>query len=280
MRTGLLICHRSSTESRRLDRGIDAEEEEYFNGDDDEGDVAPPFISAAALASRADSPLNAIKRRRRIPIAPSKLPRPQGLVLPRTPPLPSLLDYGDEEEEEIGPPSPPEIASPVTPLKALCKENTPTPLSPSMDVPPSPRLAHRQISRPSSIPRRRTHEEDDNILESLLRPKGSPSSPPLSEPPTKLNLKPSQLPPIRLSEKRRRENDEDELLERLASKPKRADLGTQKRDEPVGGRATAMKPGDDPPKRMKVMFRPLGMTVAQSTSPVPPDPGAKDGDTG
>jgi protein phosphatase-4 regulatory subunit 3 len=149
-----------------------------------------------------------------------------------------------------------------------------------MDVPPSPRLAHRQISRPSSIPRRRTHEEDDNILESLLRQKGSPSSPSLSEPPTKLNLKSSQLPPIRLSEKRRRENDEDELLERLASKSKRADLGTQKRDEPVGGRAAAMKPGDDPPRRMKVMFRPLGMTVAQSTSPVPPDPGPKDRDTG
>ncbi|KAF8559134.1 DUF625-domain-containing protein [Imleria badia] len=271
---------RNSTEPRRLDRSIDAEEEEYFNGDDDEGDAAPPFISSAAFASRAGSPLNAIKRRRRIPVAPSKLPRPQGLVLPRTPPLPSLLDYGDEEEE-IGPPSPPEASSPITPSKALSKENPPTPLSPSMDVPPSPRLAHRQIPRPSSIPRRRTHEEDDNILESLLRQKGSPSpsSPSLSESSTKANLK-SQLPPIRLSEKRRRETDEDELLERLASKPKRADLGTQKRNEPIGGRAAAMKPGDDPPKRMKVMFRPLGMTVAQSTSPVPPDPGAKDGDTG
>jgi len=278
VRTGLQICHRNSSESRRLDRSIDAEEEEYFNGDDDEGDAAPPFISSAALASRVGSPLNAIKHRRRVPIAPSKLPRPQGLVLPRTPPLPSLLDYGDEEEEEIGPPSPPEISSPVTPLKVLCKENSPTPLSPSIDVPPSPRLAHRQISRPSSIPRRRTREEDDNILETLLRQKGSPSSPSLNEPSTKSNLK--SLPPIRLSEKRRRENDEDELLERLASKPKRADLGTQKRDEPLGGRAAAMKPGDDPPKRMKVMFRPLSMTVAQSTSPVPPDPGTKDGDTG
>lgn len=277
MRTGLQICHRNSSESRRLDRSIDAEEEEYFNGDDDEGDAAPPFISSAVFASRARSPLNAIKHRRRIPIAPSKLPRPQGLVLPRTPPLPSLLDYGDEEEE-IGPPSPPEISSPVTPSKVFTKENSPTPLSPSMDVPPSPRLAHRQISRPSSIPRRRTREEDDNILETLLRQKGSPSSPSLNESPTKSNLK--SLPPIRLSEKRRRENDEDELLERLASKPKRADLGTQKKDEPLGGRAAAMKPGDDPPKRMKVMFRPLGMTVTQSASPVPPDPGAKDGDTG
>ncbi|KAF8138310.1 component of IIS longevity pathway SMK-1-domain-containing protein [Boletus edulis] len=269
---------RNSTEPRRLDRSIDAEEEEYFNGDDDEGDVAPPFISSAALASRAGSPLNAIKRRRRIPIAPSKLPRPQSLVLPRTPPLPSLQDYGDDEEE-IGPPSPPETSNPITSPRALSKENSPTPFSPSLDVPPSPRLAHRQISRPSSIPRRRNHEEDDSTLELLLRPKGSPSSPSLSEPSTKSQLK-SRLPPIRLSEKRRRENDEDEPLERLASKPKRADLGTQKRDEPVGGRAAAMKSGDDPPKRMKVMFRPLGKTVSQSASPVPPDPGAKDGDTG
>lgn len=279
----MLICYRNSTDSRRADRGIDAEEEEYFNGDDDEGDAAPPFISSAALASRAGSPLNAIKRRRRVPIAPSKLPRPQGLVLPRTPPLPSLLDYGDDDddEEEIGPPSPPETSLPVTPSKTLSKENLSTPLSPSMDVPPSPRLAHRQIPRPSSIPRRRTHEEDDNILESLLRQKGSPSSSPsLSEPSTKPNPK-SQLPPMRLSEKRRREtDDEDELLQRLASKPKRTDLGTQKRDEAIGGRAAAMKLGDDPPKRMKVTFRPLAMTVAQSTAPVPPDPGAKDGDMG
>ena len=212
-----------------------------------------------------------MKRRRRIPIAPSKLPRPQGLILPRTPPLPSLLDYGDDDDEEIVSSSPSETSSPVTSSKALSKESSPTPFSPSVDVPPSPRLAHRQIPRPSSIPRRRSHEDDDNILESLLRQKGSTSSP-----------KPSpHIPSIRLSEKRRRENDDDdEMLERLANKPKRTDLGTQKRDEPVGGRATAMKPGDDPPKRMKVMFRPLGMTAAQSTSPIPPDPGPKDGDTG
>lgn len=279
MRTGLLTCRRNSTESRRLDRGIDAEEEDYFNGDDDEGDAAPPFISSAALASRAGSPLNAIKRRRRVAIAPSKLPRPQSLVLPRTPLLPSLLDYGDEEEEEVGPSSPPPTSSPVTPSIALSKESPSTPLSPSMDVPPSPRLAHRQISRPSSIPRRRTHEEDDSVLESLLRQKGSPSSSLLIEPSTKPNLK-SQSSPIRLSEKRRRENDEDEPLERLASRPKRADLGAQKSDEPVGGRAAAMKPGDEPHKRMKVMFRPSVTTVTQSTSPVPPNSGVKDGDTG
>ncbi|KAG9317314.1 component of IIS longevity pathway SMK-1-domain-containing protein [Chiua virens] len=255
---------RNSTDSRRADRSIDAEEEEYFNGDDDEGDAAPPFISSTAVASRAPSPLEVIKRRPRIAVAPSKLPRPQGLVLPRTPPLPSLLDYGDEDEEEIGP------SSPETSTR-LTKKSSPSPLSPSLDVPSSPRLAHRQISRPSSIPRRRTHEDDDNVLESLLRQKGSTCSP-------KPNHK-SQLPPIRLSEKRRRENDDDEQLERLANKPKRADLGSQRREESVGGRA-AMKPGDDPPKRMKVMFRPLGVAVAQSTSPVPPDPGAKDGDTG
>lgn len=233
--------------------------------------MAPPFISSAALASRGGSPPNVMKRRRRIPIAPSKLPRPQGLVLPRTPALPSLLDYGDDDEE-VGPPSTSELSSSIIQSKTLSKESSPTPLSPSMDVPPSPRLAHRQIPRPSSIPRRRSHE-DDGILESLLRQKGSAAS---SKPNTK-----SQLTPVRLSEKRRRENDdEDEMLERLATKPKRADLGTQKRDEPTGGRAATMKSGDDPPKRMKVMFRPLSTIVAQSTSPVPPDPGAKDGDTG
>ncbi|KIJ69852.1 hypothetical protein HYDPIDRAFT_104481 [Hydnomerulius pinastri MD-312] len=270
---------RGFRDPRRMGRNTDAEEEDYFNGDDDESDALPPYISSPNLGGRAASPLSALKRKRRGAMVAAKALRPQSLVLPRTPPLPSLMDYG-EEDEDIGPPTPPDTSSTSPTSKTSPKENPSSPLSHSADIPPSPRLAHRQIPRPSSLPRRRSSEEDDNLLESLLRPRGVPLSPSLSEDIVKLSSK-AQLPPIRLSEKRRREeDDEDELLERLASKPKRADLGTQRGDEPVGGRAGSTKPGDDPPKRMKVMFRPTSIAAAQSTSPVPSEPGAKDGDTG
>ncbi|KAF9238811.1 component of IIS longevity pathway SMK-1-domain-containing protein [Melanogaster broomeanus] len=222
-----------ASESRRLGRNIDAEEEDYFNRDDDEADTPPPFISSANLGGRAASPLSIMKRKQRGAMAWSKSARPQGLTLPRTPPLPSLMDYGDDDED-IGPPTPPESSSPVPSSKTISKENPTTPLSPSLDIPPSPRLAHRQVPRPASLPRRRSSEEDDSVLESLLRSKGVPLSPSIGEDPAKLAGKTkAQLPSIRLSEKRRREDDDDELLERLATKTKRADVGAKRLTNPV-----------------------------------------------
>ncbi|KAF9226763.1 DUF625-domain-containing protein [Gyrodon lividus] len=270
---------RTSTDSRRMGRNSDVEEEEYFNRDDDEADTPPPFISSANLGGRAASSLNAIKRKQRGAMAHSKGLRPQGLVLPRTPPLPSLLDYGDDDDD-IGPPTPPETSPPIPVSKTPSKENPSTPLSSFVDIPPSPRLAHRQISRPPSLPGRRLSEEDHSVLEPLLCPRDPPLSPSIGEDPAKPSTK-AQLPPIRLSGKRRRDDDEEDgLLERLASKPKRTDLGAQKGGGPISGRAAAMKLGDDPPKRMKLMFRPTSIAITQSASPVPSEPGAKDGDTG
>lgn len=205
-------------------------------------------------------------------MVPSKF-RPQSLVLPRTPALPSLMDYGEEDED---------AESPSAALSGSPQESdtAPSPSSPGTDVPPSPRLIHRQISRPSNIPRRRSVEEDDNLLVSLTRPKLQTLSLPPSD---TVTLSPKvSLPPIRLGEKRRREEEEDELLERLASRSKRTDLGAHKVDEAISGRQKAAnKPGDDPPKRMKVMFRPLSIAGSQQpSSPVPSETSAKDGDTG
>ncbi|KAL4076285.1 component of IIS longevity pathway SMK-1-domain-containing protein [Scleroderma citrinum] len=263
--------------SFRIGRPIDAEEENYFNADDDDSDQPPPFISSPNLSGRSSSPLNVFKRKRRGALVPSKY-RPQNLVLPHTPALPSLMDYGEEDEDVEPPFSAALPGSPQEPDTAL------SPSSPGLDIPPSPRLIHRQISRPSNIPRRRSVEEDDNLLESLTRPKVQPLSLPPSDTAT-LSQKAS-LPPIRLSEKRKREEeedeDEDELLERLVNKPKRADLGARKDDEAVSARAKATsKQGDDPPKRMKVMFRPLSIAVSQRpSSPVSSETSAKDGDIG
>ncbi|KIK74278.1 hypothetical protein PAXRUDRAFT_20041, partial [Paxillus rubicundulus Ve08.2h10] len=122
---------------------------------------------------------------------------------------------------------------------------------------------------------------DHSVLDSLVRTKGVLLSPSISDDPASVWPPIAQLVPTRLSGKRRREEEEEEgLLERLASKPKRTDLGAQRGDEPVSGRAAGMKPGDDPPKRMKLTFRPSSIAVTQSTSLVPSEPGAKDGDTG
>ena len=85
---------------------------------------------------------------------------------------------------------------------------------------------------------------------------------------------------MRPTGKRRRDDDDEELLERLASKAKRADLGVEKVLIGTGGRAGS-KPGDDPPKKIKLKF---GLTSlgARPTSPslAPTETGAKDGDTG
>jgi len=90
------------------------------------------------------------------------------------------------------------------------------------------------------------------------------------------------MPPIRIGDKRRRENDDDEQLDLLASKPKRPDLGSRKEPEPSSGRANAVKPGDDPPKKFKLALRSSSIVTAapQPSTPVPPEPGAKDEDTG
>jgi len=268
----LTVC-REVKNPFRIGRPIDAEEENYFNADDDDSDQPPPFISSPNLGGPSLSPLNGLRRKRRGALVPSKF-RPQSLVLPRTPALPSLMDYGEEDEDAESP------LSAASPGSLQESDTAPCPSSPGTDVPPSPRLIHRQISRPSNIPRRRSVEEDDNLLISLTRPKIQAPSLPHSE---TVTLSPKvSLPPIRLGEKRRREEEEDELLERLANRSKRADLGAHKDDEATSGRQkVASKPGDDPPKRMKVMFRPLSIAGSQQpSSPVPSETSAKDGDTG
>lgn len=260
---------RDIRDSRRMGRAIDAEEENYFNEDDDDSDQPPPFISSSSHGSRSSAVLGALRRKRRGALVASKISlRPQNFVLPRTPQLSALVDYGDEDED---------AESAQESVVASARESSP--LSGS-DIPPSPRLAHRQISRPSNIPRRRSLEEDENLLESITRTKPVTASLPADA--STSSPKPSlQFP--RIGEKRRREDDDEEgLLERLASKPKRTDVGTHKDDDTVSGRAKPpAKQGDDPPKRIKVMFRPLSIAITQQpSSPVPSEAAAKDGDTG
>ncbi|KAH7931318.1 DUF625-domain-containing protein [Leucogyrophana mollusca] len=263
----------NTRDPRRLGRNVDAEEEDYFNGDDDETEALPPYISSRG---RTSSP-GGLKRKRRGALV-SKAFRPSNVILPRVHPLPSLVDYGEDDEEEIGPPAPDAPPSTSPKVAATGESIVNTPHSPSPDVPLSPRPTHRQIpSRPPLPPRRPSIDDDDDNRMELLMQKSGPLSPsiPISKPLSKL-----PMVPIRLAEKRRRDDDDDdELLAHLASKPKRADLGVQKDDAFLGGRVGATKSGDDPPKKIKLMLR-TGSTPTAVSQPVPSEAGAKDGDTG
>ncbi|EGN92042.1 hypothetical protein SERLA73DRAFT_117880 [Serpula lacrymans var. lacrymans S7.3] len=263
-------------EEERADKTIETEEEDYFNADDDEDDVAPPFISSPRIRGQLSPSFGSLKRKRRGAMAASKVFRPQSLTLPRAPPLGSLLDYGEDDEDSGAADESGAAASNSTsPNDPIAPNNIP--VSPSVEIPPSPRLSHRTIPPPRPSLRRSSSDEDENHpLESLVRPlKPGPPSPSLGSP--KL---PSKLSMPRL-EKRRRDDDEDEMLERLASKAKRPDLGGQK-DDSNGGRAGSAKSGDDPPKKIKVKFRPTSLGIASPSpcTPAPSETGAKDGDTG
>jgi len=271
-------------------RTLDAEEEDYFNAEDDEEDYFPTISQQTwSRGGGASSPMpmnvNGLKRKRRMGIAAgstTKGPRQQNLPpLRASPLLGQLVDY-DEDEDDLGD----DLL-----LKSVGKNNSNSTTSTvNAEAPPSsPKLAHRQISLspsngPPPPPLKRSpndDDEEDNLLEALVRPKSRPESP---APGMMASM--TSLGPMRPSEKRRRDDgdDDDELLERL-SKAKKPDLGSQKG---AGGGAvtgrTSGKNGDDPPKRLKLK---LGSSLTAAATNLPTMPtttasktSAKDGDTG
>jgi protein phosphatase-4 regulatory subunit 3 len=242
---------------------LEAEEEDYFNADDDE-DFIPSI--AAPLFPRGQSPsppLHSLKRKRRTGLNISSGLRP-ALTPPRTPPMGSLVDYEDEDLVSIDDGT----GSSGNDLSLPKRSLSPNVLS-------SPRLSNRQVS-PSIPPQRPFLDDDeDNLLEALVRPKGRRPSPSIVTPKVP-NL---GLGPMRPTGKRRRDDDDDELLERLSSKAKRPDLGAEKVLVGTGGRAGS-KPGDDPPKKIKLKFGLTSLGVAPTLPSLSSETGAKDGDTG
>ncbi|OCH94520.1 DUF625-domain-containing protein [Obba rivulosa] len=247
-------------------RLLEAEEEDYFNADDDEEE---PFPNLPVLSS---PPRGGLKRKRaRAPGLPMRPVRPPYGSMPRTPALTSLVDYDDGDEAR--PSSPVDGSS--SPNRNPSSNYFPNTLSTS-DVPSSPRLAHRQIPQkaaPSS-----PQDEQDNLLESLF--KAGASSPTV---PTK---------PPDLGKRRREADDDDELLERLASKAKRPSFGAtpdkekENNETCPAGKVGLAKPADESPgpKKIKLKFGVVGSAVASSqpiaTPPAPSSTGTKDGDNG
>ena len=248
--------------STRLDRrgwqrALDADEESYFNADDD--DDVLPSISIQSWSRN----VNGVKRKRRPPVrgAPRNVSMLSGLTPPTftgfkpskpiTPSSP-LVDYDDDEPEgdDVIGPKPLERSS-----------NSPSP-SVQQKVPPD-----------------EEEDDEDRLLEALVR--DAPTSRPVSPAPGMMTSATS-MGPMRPGEKRRRsEDDDDELLERL-TRSKKQDLGGQKTLS--GSIPIRTKPGDDPPtKKFKVKIGSLMGGVPWASLPPDPAPsetGAKDGDTG
>jgi protein phosphatase-4 regulatory subunit 3 len=203
-----------------------------------------------------------LKRKRR----PAVGTGPKGHRPPlRTPILGSLVDYDDEEDTNQD-----ESSSKSVPPQSSSSQ----PLSPETP-PPSPKLAHRQVptipsSGPPPIRNPKDEDEEDNLLEALVRPRARSQSP---SPPvmTMVPLKP-------LEKRRRNDDDDDELLDRLR-KSKKPVLGSLKQGAVVAGRT---KNGDDPPRKIKVKFGAASLMVASPTSSLTTttDIDVKDGDTG
>lgn len=271
---------------------MEAEEEDYFNADDDEDEILPVLTTAQAFP-RAGA--NALKRKR---ARGSSIPqRPKSSLLgaitsvrsPSIPPLGGLVDYGDDDDlSGLGSPEGTPLSPRSTSLSGLLP-GSPAPQSQGQGVTPGPRLLQRQIpsKAPPSTALSIPEDEEDSLLESLLS-KGEPPSPSLA------NAGVGPIPGL----KRRREEDDDELLA-LANKSKRQSVGfgsqakakEEKKDGlglPTGGtgpeaggdgqsgKATvAAKGADEGPKKIK-----LKLASSAIATPTPSSTGAKDGDTG
>lgn len=268
-------------------RLLETEEEDYFNGDDDDDEIIP-VPTAAQVFPRGNA--NTIKRKRprgssltstsqRPPKSslvggvPAQRPAPVA-----TPPLGGLVDYEDDD------------LSAVAPVESTSPQGSMPPglLPGSPGVPPSPRLARRQIL-PSKPPATTTssppvppppEEAEDALLETLFTKRVPPSPSPS---PSLIPREPEAAPAPVL--KRRREEDDDELLA-LANKSKRQSIGpgpgAAKGKESGKGAGAAIEVGkslakaaEEGPKKIK-----LKLASSAAATPAPSSTGAKDGDTG
>ncbi|THH31907.1 hypothetical protein EUX98_g2284 [Antrodiella citrinella] len=263
--------------------GMEVEEEDYFNAEDDDDEIVPVLTfspgfprGAGSLPLKRKRPRSSSLTQQQQQQRPSKSSLMGAVPSTRTttPPLGGLVDYGDDDD--VGSASPVESTRPSSP-----KSPMPPGLGSPSNMPPSPRLAHRQIpAKPpmsvfSSIP----EDEEDSLLDSLLG-KGGPISPSL------MSARPPELAP---GLKRRREEDDDELS-LLANKSKRQSVGSGLgvgKDRisaglgsggvVIGEKAAAalVKGAEEGPKKIK-----LKLSSSLAATPAPSNPGAKDGDTG
>lgn len=241
---------------------VDAEEEDYFNGDEEDEETNAVILNTNWSRITAPllpiPPISGIKTRRRRhqrSQTPSRTP-PQ-----RQPALGSLLDYDDDEEEPSPTNTLPEASTSKIPLAPSPELFSPT----SSSTPPRPN--HPLIEE----------DDEDRLLESLVSPSpivtGSPSPTPSAtttrpSTPTLSTLEHlTQLAsvglsiPLRLGEKRRRSQDDEEEdgLERLRKSKKTTTPTASKVDAAASGNGVKSSPGSD-----------ANVGKKASSSPTPP----------
>ena len=220
-----------------------------------------------------------LKRKRTTVIRRQQPPHPSA---PPSQPLSALVAYDDNDDldsvdaiDSVHVPAseePPVLSSPSIPRKLSEAASS---YFPATDEPPaSPRMSHKQI--PSKSVSSQTGDEQDDLLEQLFNNSRVSSPSPVSGKPPEL------------SAKRRRDEDDEELLERLATRAKRPSISLNLEKEntdppPIAVKVGPMKLAEDGPKKIKLKFGAVGAAVAaspSSTEPAPSDPGAKEGDNG
>lgn len=248
---------------------LEAEEEDYFNKSDEED--SPKVVKPSVISPS----VNMLKRKRGkfFPGPSSTAPKQLRPSIPRQP-MQSLVDYGDDDEEDItnaASANNDQLKSvsvnspPNKPVDWFAGLQIPSPMASLLSSPNS-----GKASSPKRNPLDPLDEVDSDITE-FLPDRLSASSPP------------------RIGEKRRREDeeDEDEMLERLVkSKKPNVAANAQKDDllpKSLGtGKMSGMLPSG--PGKLKLK---LGSTtsfsLASQLSPSPtssPNNHEKDGDSG
>ncbi|KAF9450958.1 DUF625-domain-containing protein, partial [Macrolepiota fuliginosa MF-IS2] len=255
-------------------RFLEAEEEDYFNADDDEDDVILPSISQQARTHataptpagilspgkilNANPNINSLKRKRRGGVG-GRGHRPPL----KAPTLRPLVDYGEDEDEESA-------DSKQTQQDGATTGGTGS--SPKLAPSPIPNTAGLAGGPPRRVPKEEEEDLEDTMLEALVRGR-IPTPGPRPESPVP-RLSP---PPMRLGEKRRRTNgdddDDDELLSRLTRSKKQQISGSIPQQQQLQikmgpmavdsmGVGSRQKNGDDPPKKIKVKIGGLGSALA------------------
>jgi len=184
------------------------------------------------------------------------------MTLPRTPPIGNLVGYGGDDDEDddeddgdlFG-------GAPHLPKRRLSVSSDEG--SNASGPPATPRLSHRRIGsqsqafQPLPSPDDDDEDDEDSLLESLVTgPSIKLSSTPLA---AKSASSPTNgspdLGPMKMGEKRRRGGDEDDdewMLERLATKAKRISTA-------VGNCGESVEGG---PKKIKLILSKLGSNLS------------------
>jgi hypothetical protein len=191
-------------------RGLDTEEDDWFNGSDEE-DLSSPQIPWMQQQQRLSNATN-LKRKRApsvIEYPPRRRQFPPSPTPTNSPPSTALVDYEDEDT--------------TTPVDDDA-ENKKIPIASEEPHPPAEKPKQRAsmgtTPSPIKIP----------VLGPVAEVRVVQSSSPVQD--KDPSLKPG-LPPTRVEKRQRDEDEDDELLARLAAKSKRASIEEIRSDGPL-----------------------------------------------